>query len=403
MNILLLANEYPFVEDKNPDRTKVVGYFAKEWVKQGHHVIAIVNSSAFPAFYYWIGEKTISVITKICNISRSVDRLWTRPFSYEENGVYVENLPMRKLIPHSSFSKRVISKQVSEIEKVLNRKDFRPQIIIGHWMNPQMRLIPSLAQKYGAKSALVFHADCQCALRQSGKVQKYIDQIDHIGFRSKYAAEQAKQFLAFRKEPFVAASGIPDAFIQEFDSLPERQRKGSFLRIITAARLLEYKKIDVIIDATAKTFSCDEYDLTIVGEGPLKSKLENRIRENKCETSAHLIGKVERIDLQKIMRQNDVFVLISIRETFGLVYLEAMLHGCIVIASRYGGVDGIIEDGKNGFLCAEGNEEELVTILKRIANMPEKEKEEIRTNAHLTAKQYSETNVAINYLKSVME
>ena len=32
MNILVLASEYPYEKDTNADRTKVVGYFAKEWV-----------------------------------------------------------------------------------------------------------------------------------------------------------------------------------------------------------------------------------------------------------------------------------------------------------------------------------------------------------------------------------
>ena len=41
--------------------------------------------------------------------------------------------------------------------------------------------------------------------------------------------------------------------------------------------------------------------------------------------------------------------MISKNEAFGLVYLEAMLAGCIV-ASR-NGIDGIIIDGYNGFLC----------------------------------------------------
>ena len=33
MNILILASEYPYEKDTNADRTKVVGYFAKEWAR----------------------------------------------------------------------------------------------------------------------------------------------------------------------------------------------------------------------------------------------------------------------------------------------------------------------------------------------------------------------------------
>ena len=37
------------------------------------------------------------------------------------------------------------------------------------------------------------------------------------------------------------------------------------------------------------------------------------------------------------------------REAYGLVYLEAMARGCITIASRDEGFDGVIKDGINGF------------------------------------------------------
>lgn len=58
--------------------------------------------------------------------------------------------------------------------------------------------------------------------------------------------------------------------------------------------------------------------------------------------------------------------MISTNEIFGLVYLEAMAASCLTIASKNGGVDGIIKCEKNGFLCEEGNDKELHSILNRI-------------------------------------
>ena len=51
------------------------------------------------------------------------------------------------------------------------------------------------------------------------------------------------------------------------------------------------------------------------------------------------------------MKNAQIFTLISDNETFGMVYIEAMLQGCLVIASKGGGFDGIIQDGINGFIC----------------------------------------------------
>ena len=42
--------------------------------------------------------------------------------------------------------------------------------------------------------------------------------------------------------------------------------------------------------------------------------------------------------------------MVSDNETFGMVYIEAMLAGCVTIASKAGGVDGVIIDGKMDFI-----------------------------------------------------
>lgn len=49
------------------------------------------------------------------------------------------------------------------------------------------------------------------------------------------------------------------------------------------------------------------------------------------------------------MLASDCFIMISKNEAFGLVYLEAMSAGCITIASRGEGFDGVIIHGVNGF------------------------------------------------------
>ena len=46
---------------------------------------------------------------------------------------------------------------------------------------------------------------------------------------------------------------------------------------------------------------------------------------------------------QTIIHNADCFVMVSSREAFGLVYVEAMAKGCIVIATKGQGMDGIIK------------------------------------------------------------
>lgn len=402
MNILVLASEYPYEKDTNADRTKVVGYFAKEWAKQGHRVIAIVDSSTFPAAYYAIGDRVKGLVSKTFDVSRTPDRLWTKRFTYDEFGVHVENIPITKYVPHGKFSKKALDKQFKEIVTVLENNHFVPDVVTGHWVNPQIMLVPQIAKKYGAKSAFVFHADYGKENCEKFGVQKYIDQIDHIGFRSQSAAEVAKGYLHFKEEPFVAASGIPDRFVERLQEEDTKSFENP-ISIISAGRLVEYKMIDVALAAAAKAFDGTDFDFVVAGDGPMKAKLQSYIDGAGLQKQMHLLGQIDRNELQKLMRERQVFVLISKHETFGLVYLEAMLQGCIVIASRFGGVDGIIKNGENGFLCEEGNREELVQILTRINEMEKQTKESISNNAIMTAKKYTEKRVAERYLSYICE
>ncbi len=272
MNILVLASEYPYEKDTNADRTKVVGYFAKEWAKQGHRVIAIVDSSTFPAAYYAIGDRVKGLVSKTFDVSRTPDRLWTKRFTYDEFGVHMENIPITKYVPHGKFSKKALDKQFKEIVTVLENNHFTPDVVTGHWVNPQIMLVPWIAKKYAAKSAFVFHADYGKENCEKFGVQKYIDQIDHIGFRSQSAVEVAKGYLHFKEEPFVAASGIPDRFIERL----QEENTKSFenpLSIISAGRLVEYKMIDVALAAAAKAFDGSDYDFVVAGDGPMKACL----------------------------------------------------------------------------------------------------------------------------------
>ena len=98
---------------------------------------------------------------------------------------------------------------------------------------------------------------------------------------------------------------------------------------------------------------------------------------------------------------SDVFIMISKDEVFGLVYLEAMARGCITIASKNEGMEGIIIDGYNGFLCEAGNHDELCKIIRIINDLPKEKINEISQNAINTARKYTDEAVAAQYINNV--
>ena len=94
--------------------------------------------------------------------------------------------------------------------------------------------------------------------------------------------------------------------------------------------------------------------------------------------------------------------MISSNESFGLVYIEAMAAGCITVASRNEGMDGIIVDGVNGFLCESNNEDELIEILRRINTLSLHDKIKISQNAVLTAKAYTDHKASKEYINNII-
>lgn len=87
-----------------------------------------------------------------------------------------------------------------------------------------------------------------------------------------------------------------------------------------------------------------------------------------------------RDDIHEVMRGLDILILPSYNEPFGLVVLEAMASGAIVIASDSGGPLEIIEHGKDGFFFKTGNVNSLVETINLVIEL--KDKEKIRASAY---------------------
>lgn len=80
-----------------------------------------------------------------------------------------------------------------------------------------------------------------------------------------------------------------------------------------------------------------------------------------------------------------------------------MAAGCITIASKNEGFDGVIIDGYNGFLCEAGNVHELAAIYNKIALMSPDELRAISNNAIATANIMTDKLTAKQYIEDVIK
>lgn len=194
-----------------------------------------------------------------------------------------------------------------------------------------------------------------------------------------------KLYPDWAEKTFVAPSGINTPL-----SSSSVTSHLSPFTVITCANLIKRKNIDKLILAIN---DLKEFKLTVIGEGPELEKLKKPALENVKFT-----GKISNAEVLRQMKNSRIFILPSVKETFGMVYLEAMASGCITVCTKNDGIDGIIIDGENGFLC-EPSVKEIKETLIKIKNF--EDKGEIINNALKTIQSYCEENCALNYLENI--
>jgi L-malate glycosyltransferase len=93
--------------------------------------------------------------------------------------------------------------------------------------------------------------------------------------------------------------------------------------------------------------------LLLVGDGPEMTIICKQVRELGLEDRVLFLGKQD--NLEELYSISDIKLLLSEKESFGLVALEAMACGVPSIGTNVGGIPEVIEDGYNGFICEIGN------------------------------------------------
>ncbi|MCR4939003.1 MAG: glycosyltransferase [Treponemataceae bacterium] len=402
MNILVITQLYPQPDDSGDNKpTRTVEYFAKEWVKSGNKVIVAHCPSRFPFLFYLIPPQ---IKNKLAGATSNIfPPLSSRKkLIREEFGIKVYRFPMIKVFPGNGYSAEMMEKQANEIFECLKKEGFEPDLVVGHFANPSTELTAILAEKYKAKSSIVFHHDCTEVNIEKYRIKENIKKIGAIGARSVIEAEDIRRRLGLLNTPFICYSGAPNDAVQCAKKVCDKQEFSEGIRHIYVGSLIKRKHLDVVIRAFLKNSGLKD-TLTVVGGGPEEESLHKLAHSLNAGKRVVFTGRIPRDEVLKKMSEAQVFTLISDGETFGMVYIEAMLQGCLTIASKGGGFDGLIKDGVNGFICEPGNQTELENVYMRIATMSTEQRNKIGQAAIDTAIHYSEREVAERYLTDILE
>ena len=135
---------------------------------------------------------------------------------------------------------------------------------------------------------------------------------------------------------------------------------------ISIGNLIQRKRFDLTIDAFSKAFKKDEnVKLKIIGDGTLRTNLEDRVRALGEDKRISFLGRMERKEVVKHLQEADCLVLPSDYETFGVAYIEALAVGNPVIGTKNGGSEDII-NLENGILVDKDDVNQLSKAMRCI-------------------------------------
>lgn len=165
---------------------------------------------------------------------------------------------------------------------------------------------------------------------------------DRVAVQSRRAREFYLGFVEEKKVVVVPNPVAPPRIAPEPDRLARNKM------VISVGRLVIEKRFDLLVDAFAQVSErFPEWRLTVVGDGPCRSDLEQRIAGYGLHGRIQLPGGTS--DVEESLRKASIFVCSSDIEGFPMALCEAMAGGLAVISTRFhDDVEEIVQDGING-------------------------------------------------------
>lgn len=156
----------------------------------------------------------------------------------------------------------------------------------------------------------------------------------------------------------------------------EKFKLPTDLPIITyVGRLDAEKHISVLIKAFVRILAVKDAHLLIVGSGTDVDNLKNLVRQLGLVHHVTFTGRVSDEDIVNLHKVGTVFCMPSPAELQSIALLESMASGKPAVAVDAGALKELCQDGRNGYLCEQDNDEQIAKgLLNIISNSKLREK-----------------------------
>ena len=349
MKIIFLPSEYP------TDDNKLAGIFIKDQVnafkKNGFKVSVFYN--------YFYSLRRIRLITFF--------KFFFKNFSFKNKGIkhYYTFL-------YSTFFDS-IKLQIDLYLTNLKLKNYitengKPDLLICHFSFPVSNTAMILSKKYNIPYIVVEHSTGYFTnIFSKSKINIIKKSLNNALFVVAVRKFLKKKLLNIGvKNKIQVIGNIIDSKIFKI----KKEKKNNFLKLLIICELVEKKRVIKLL-ASLKELKkeIEDFQLTIVGDGPEKNKLLSYVKKNGLKKNIIFSGVLNKYKIAKLMNKSDYLLSVSSVETFGITIAEAISCGlpCIIIDS--GGPQDYINQ-ENSYLV--NNFSDINKILKKNIKNPKK-------------------------------
>ena len=168
-------------------------------------------------------------------------------------------------------------------------------------------------------------------------------------------------------------------------------------------RLSPEKNPMILVDVIKLSHDMNNIHLLIVGDGPDREKIENRIKSEKVDKKVTLMNYQPHNKIPEIMSLIDIFVQPSLSEAFGSwSAIEAMSCGIPIVSTHVGGIADYLLDEENALIVQ--NPMNAIEYLEKIKKLEENKelRMKIEKKGRITAKKYSREEQEDKFIQILM-
>lgn len=360
MKIAYIMSRFPLLSETFILREMI------EIEKHGHEIVlypiqCLKQSVIHPDAEKWIVRANCIPFISMSILKENIKTFLSKPFTYLSLifRIIQGNISSLDFLTKGLylFPKAVFTARQLQLEKV--------EHIHAHYATHPSLEAWVIHKLTGISYSITIHShdiyDCHAMLEAKLKDADFLVPI------SQYNVNYMSDLLGgwIRKKSHVIHCGI-DPILYEKTTIEERSNRAFFQ--ILQIGTFHWKKGQVyLIQSMAKLREMGiPFQLSIIGEGEERKKIETEIRRFQLEDQVKLLGAKTQIEVAELLKTADCYVQSSVSEGIPVAIMEAMATGLPVVATNITGIPELVLDEKTGILVQAANPAEIANALARL-------------------------------------